>query len=469
MMEGQPTRPSRPLVFKFFVMNTPSHITHGTWRMPGSGGVQYKDLDFWVDLAKRAEEAKVDGMFFADVLGLGETQNGDWSTIAQAPVQFPAHDPSALISAMAYNTKHLGFVYTSNTTQSHPFTFARSISTLDHLTKGRVGWNVVTGASSNGARNTGLKAIMDHAERYGMSDEYLDVAYKLWEGSWEDDALVEDKDKGVFANPEKIHKIYHQGEKFSVEGPHLVTPSPQRVPVLFQAGASGPGITFAAKHAEGAFIVSGAPDKSAAKIAALKSELAKAGRREDEMHFIEGVGIIVGKTDEEAAQKEAEMLRYISKAGSAQMASGLGGLDLTKYAPETLLEELIAIAPGAKGSFEAVINSINGRKATVLDMQRWTAHRVVGSPESVADRIQEFADAGVTGINIIALVNPGTFHDFVDLLAPELKRRGLMQTEYRPGTFREKLFPGNACGHKPNERHPASVYRGHGPFEEGSK
>ncbi|KAH6999306.1 alkane monooxygenase [Ilyonectria destructans] len=451
----------RPLVFNYFAMNTPSHLTHGTWRIPGSRNSDYNKLDFWVDMAKLAEETKVDGIFFADVFGLHEAQGGDWGKIPRLAVQFPISDPSVLISAMAAATKEIGLMYTNSVLQSHPFSFARTISTLDHLTEGRVGWNIVTGGSRNGARSMGRSDIMDHDTRYALAAEYADVTYKLWEGSWDPGAVVMDRENYVYSDPEKVHKINHRGEHYSVEGPHLVEPSPQRVPVIFQAGASGPGVAFAGQQAEGAFIISGSPESAAKKIAAIKKEALAAGRREEDIHFLEGTTLVVGETDEDALRKEAEFESYFSDEAHSLMFAGGTGLDLSKYDPEMPLEELIGIAPGMKGAFEMTMATIKGRKAVVRDQINISAknYRLVGSPQTIADKMEQYRDVGVTGFNIMSMVMPGTFQDFSKLLAPELKKRGLMQTEYRPGTLREKLFPGT--DRYINERHPAYKYRFH--------
>jgi FMN-dependent oxidoreductase (nitrilotriacetate monooxygenase family) len=202
------------------------------WRHPKSRSLEYNSLDLWVEMAEIAERGRFDAIFMADVFGLYGEFRGSWDAIAEHAVQFPVSDPSVLISAMAYATEHLGFVYTNSVLQQHPFAFARAASTLDHLTRGRIGWNVVTSVSRNGSRSMGLPTIVDHDERYRWAAEYLEVTYKLWEGSWEDGAVVQDRATGVMSDPRKIHKINHEGERYRVEGPHLVEPSPQRTPTL---------------------------------------------------------------------------------------------------------------------------------------------------------------------------------------------------------------------------------------------
>lgn len=451
---------SRPMVFNFFVMNTPSHITHGTWRMPQSRGVDYNDLSMWVDLARTAERAKVDAIFFADVFGLYGDHGGTWEALARHAIQFPISDPSMLISAMAHATSDLSYIYTNSVLQQHPFSFARGISTLDHLTRGRVGWNIVTSASANGSRSMGLPNITDHDERYRWADEYVDVTYKLWEGSWEDEAVLADRDAGVYADPARIHKINHVGERYSVEGPHLVEPSPQRVPALFQAGASDAGLNFAARHAEGIFMVSGSVEGAQRKIEKVREIATANGREADDILFLEGLTFVVGSTEEEARRKEAELEEWLSDEAQMVVMSGVSGIDLAHVDADTPLSELIASAPGMQGSLKMVMDSMPaGQVARVRDMANFSTRRwrIVGTPETIADRIEAYRDVGVGGVNVMYMTLPGTFEDFADHIAPELQRRGLMQSDYRPGTLREKLFPGRDA--TINARHPAAAYR----------
>ncbi|MEV0685289.1 LLM class flavin-dependent oxidoreductase [Nocardia sp. NPDC050378] len=447
------------MLFNLFIMNTPSHISHGMWRHPESRSLEYNDLDLWVDMARIAERGKFDAIFMADIFGLYGEFRGSWDAIAEHAVQFPVSDPSMLISAMAHATSDLGFIYTNSILQQHPFSFARSASTLDHLTKGRIGWNVVTSVSKNGSRSMGLPSIVEHDERYRWAQEYVEVTYKLWEGSWEDDAMVKDRAAGVMSDPRKIHKINHKGERYSVEGPHLVEPSPQRTPTLFQAGASSAGMAFAARHAEGVFMISGPPQASAAKIAKVKALAAEAGRGPDEILFMEGLTFVVGSTEEEARRKEAEYDEWNDVEAQMAVMSGTIGVDLGSADPDQPLTDLIETAPGMRGTIQLVIDTVRGRTATVRDLLAFSTKqwRVVGTPESIADKIEEYHAAGVDGINIMSMLVPGTYTDFADHVIPVLQERGLAQREYAPGTLREKLFPGS--GPRLGDNHPVASYR----------
>src|SRR5450755_1460002 len=243
-------------------MNTVSHIIHGMWRHPDTRQRDFDDLDVWVDLVALLERGRFDAIFLADVIGLYGDYRGGWDTYVREGLQIPSNDPSVLISALAHETEHLGMAFTSSIVQAHPFEFARRVSTLDHLSKGRIGWNIVTNALDNAARNFGLDGLPEHDERYRWADEYVEVTYKLWEGSWEDGALLQDTRRGLHGDPAKIHKIDHEGERYRVAGPHLPSPSPQRTPVLYQAGSSNAGRTYAARNAEGVFLLAASPESA---------------------------------------------------------------------------------------------------------------------------------------------------------------------------------------------------------------
>lgn len=241
-------------------MNCVAHQSPGLWRHPEDQSARYTDLRYWADLAKTLQKGLFDGIFIADVLGTYDVYGSSNEAALRQGTQVPVSDPLLLVSAMALVTEHLGFGVTAGTAYEHPYPFARRLSTLDHLTNGRVGWNVVTGYLPSAARNMGNADQMEHDERYDHADEYLEVLYKLLEGSWEEGAVVRDTETGVFADPAKVHQIGHEGKYFKVPGIHLSEPYPQRTPVIYQAGASPRGIAFAAGNAEAVFV--GSPTKT---------------------------------------------------------------------------------------------------------------------------------------------------------------------------------------------------------------
>lgn len=452
---------SRPrLILNAFTMNTATHVSYGSWRNPDTRSVEFDQLDVWVDLVRLLERGTFDSVFFADVVGLYDDYRGGWDTYLREGLQIPNHDPSAIVSALALVTEHLGLVVTSSVLQDHPFSFARKISTLDHVSRGRIGWNIVTSALQNSARNFGLVEREEHDARYDWAEEYADVVYKLWEGSWDDGALVRDRDRGVHADPARVHKINHVGPRYRVEGPHLSFPSPQRTPVLFQAGTSSAGRAFAARHAEGVFINAASPDGARKVITDTRNRAVAAGRRRTDIAFFQGLSFVVGSTEAEARAKAADLDEYLSIDGLIAHRSGGIGIDLGGLDHDTPIGDLAAHVQGTRSTIESLIAAAPpGTNPTIADLirQQQEATRIVGTPEQIADTLELWQDAGVDGLNIRYITTPGTFVDFIDHVIPELRRRGLAQHEYRPGTLREKLFGANA---ELPQRHPARRWRG---------
>ncbi len=444
-----------PLHFNAFVMNTTSHIHHGQWRRPDARQHEFNDVKLWIDLAKLLEAAKFDTLFLADVTGLYGDADADWSVYVREGLQIPSNDPAVLVGALATHTENIGLALTSNVAQSHPFQFARQMSTLDHISCGRVAWNIVTGIQDNGARNFGLDRLTDHAERYRWAEEYVDVTYKLWEGSWEDDALLADKAGGLHADPAKIHKIHHVSERYRVEGPHLASPSPQRTPLLFQAGSSASGRCFAARHAEAVFIVAPGIDAARQQIAETRALAVAAGRRAEDIKFFQGLTCIIGATEAEARVKEEEYSHYASLDGYLAHMAVVRRNGRT-YPPDTPLKDVDT--PGARGFIESVRIVTPDHEPTVADIGRAISRgtRVVGTPDQIADRIEAWAAVGVDGINVFNWVLPGSFQEFAEHVLPVLRARGLAQDEYAPGPLRQKLFGAPRL----NSRHPAARYRG---------
>ncbi|MCU1557285.1 MAG: monooxygenase [Microbacteriaceae bacterium] len=445
----------RPLHFNAFVMNTMSHIHHGQWRRPDAGQTEFNDVTTWIDLAKLLEEAKFDAMFFADVSGLYGDSDADFDVYLREGLQIPSNDPTVLLSALAVNTTHLGLALTSNVIQNHPFNFARQVSTLDHISNGRIAWNIVTGMQDNGARNFGLSQLTDHAERYRWAEEYVDVTYKLWEGSWDDDAVLKDRERGYYSDPSKVHKIHHVGERYSVEGPHLPSPSPQRTPLLYQAGSSASGRRFAARHAEAVFIIAPSPAIAREQIEETRRFAVENGRRAEDVKFFQGLSFVIGETEAEAQAKAEEYERYVSIDGYLAHAAIVDKTGRV-YEPTTPLKDVDTNT--AQGFLEWTAKFITDREPTVGDLAyiQSRSTRIVGTPEQIADGIEEWQDAGVDGINVINWVIPGSFVEFADRVLPVLRERGLAQSEYSAGPLRQKLF-GEA---RLNDRHPAARYRG---------
>lgn len=447
---------TRPLRFSAFVMNTTSHIVHGAWRKPEAEQSDFSSLEHWVSLAKQLERGKFDFVFFADVVGLYDDHRGSWEKFVESGLQIPSNDPTVIASAIAYATEHLGIALTSSILQEHPFNFARKMSTLDHASNGRIAWNIVTSLSPNAWRNFGYGDLALHEDRYAWADEYVDVVYKLWEGSWDDGALLQDKASGRHGDFSKVHKIDHVGARYSVEGPHLVAPSPQRTPLLFQAGSSPTGRRFAARNAEAQFIASPTPEAARSLIADTRRLVVEAGRSPGDLEFFQGLSFVIGSTESEARRREAELDEYVDDEAMIAHAAGGIGIDLGSYDLDTPIGQVQG--QGSQSTLAWLREAITDREPTVRDLahMRTRSGRVVGTPESIADRLEQWRDAGVDGINVINSTIPGSYLEFIDHLMPVLRQRGLAQREYGRGTVRAKLTGRDRLP----ASHPAARYRG---------
>ena len=296
-----------------FDMDCVGHIQQGMWRHPRDRSTEYTSLDYWTGLAKTLERGLFDGLFLADVLGVYDVFEGRADAAIRDAVQVPLGDPMLLIPAMAQATANLSFGVTANLSYEPPYIFARRMSTLDHLTKGRIGWNIVTGYLDSAARAMGLDQQVAHDDRYDVADAYMDAVYKLWEGSWAPDAVKRDREAGVFADPTRVRSVSHESTHFRMNGIHLCEPSPQRTPVLYQAGSSGRGRKFAATHAECVFVNGTSKAAVGAIVADIRKEAVAAGRKVDDVLIFVGATIVTGRTDADAQDKLADYQRYSSE------------------------------------------------------------------------------------------------------------------------------------------------------------
>jgi len=437
---------TRRIRFNAFDMNCVGHQSPGLWRHPDDRSPDYTKLSYWTSLARLLERGRFDGLFIADVLGTYDVYGGDHDAALRHGTQTPVGDPILLVSAMAAATEHLGFGITAGTAYEHPYPFARRMSTLDHLTEGRVGWNVVTGYLPSAARNMGADDQLDHDTRYDQADEYLEVLYKLWEGSWEDDAVVRDRETGVFTDPSKVHAIEHDGAFYKVPGIHVAEPSPQRTPVIYQAGASPRGIRFAAGNAESIFVAAPTKERLAATVTKIRDALEAAGRDRYSARIYTLLTIITDATPEAAAAKHEEYRRYASHEGALTLMSGWMGVDLSTYSLDDPVGDVESNAiQSALANFQAQEGD-TGKEWTIRDIAEAASigglgPRIVGSGEEIADQLQEWvAETDVDGFNLAYAITPGTFEDIVEHVVPVLQARGAYPTEYEPGTLRQKLF-----------------------------
>jgi FMN-dependent oxidoreductase (nitrilotriacetate monooxygenase family) len=444
-----------------FDMNCVGHQSPGMWTHPRDRADTYNTLEYWTDLARTLERGLFDAIFLADVLGIYDVYKGSARTALENAVQVPVNDPLMVIPAMAVVTQNLGFGVTCGLSYEHPYPFARRMSTLDHLTRGRIGWNIVTGYLESAARGMGRSEQTSHDERYTIAEDYMVAVYKLWEASWEDGVVLRDRAGGRFADPDKIHRITHDGPYFTVDAIHLCEPSPQRTPVLYQAGASTRGRQFAADHAECVFINGPSKKVIGGIVSDIRRRAAASGRDPRDLVIYTMMTVITDQTRDAAFAKFRDYQRYVSADGALTLMSGWTGIDFSALPKHEPLR--FQVANAMHSALEAFTTADPDRAWTVEEIARHAGIGgrgpvIVGSYQDVADEFEAWVrETDVDGFNLAYAVTPETFVDIVDLVVPELQRRGVYKTEYAPGTLREKLYgPGRA---RLPESHPAARVR----------
>jgi long-chain alkane monooxygenase len=448
--------------FNAFDMTCIMHQSPGLWAHPTDQSTRYNDLGYWVELAKLLERGKFDGLFIADVLGVYDTYQGSHEASVRRAMQVPVHDPLMQVSAMAAATENLGFGITVSATYEQPYALARRFSSLDHLTDGRIAWNIVTSYLDGAARNLGMDRQMSHDERYDLAAEVVEVCYKLWEGSWEEDAVVADRENQVYADPEKVHPIGHQGKYFSVPGIHLSEPSPQRTPVIWQAGTSTKGRAFAARHAEAVFTVAPTAPVLRRYVDDIRAVAATHGRDPRSVKIYTEIATVVAATDAEAQAKYEEFLGWADYEGALAFYAGITGIDLSTLDPDVPLEYVET--DSARFALEIFSSADPDRTWTPREVVKFVSIGAmgpvfVGSPTTVADELERWMDeADIDGFNLAYVTTPGTFEDFIDYVVPELQARGRYWTDYDGSeTLRERIYePGQK---RVRDDHPAAVYR----------
>jgi FMN-dependent oxidoreductase (nitrilotriacetate monooxygenase family) len=442
-----------------FEMNCVAHQSPGLWRHPRDRSRDYRRLDGWIELAKTLERGFFDGLFLADVLGVYDVFGGSPESALRHATQTPVNDPLLLVPAMAAATEHLGFGVTVTLSYEPPFPFARRMSTLDHLTDGRIGWNVVTGYLDSAAKGSGHNGQRPHDERYAVAEDYMEVVYKLWEGSWADDAVIADAESGVFARPERVRRVQHDGPHYKLDALHLSEPSPQRTPVLYQAGTSPAGRVFAARHAECVFMSGPSKKVIAPRVAAIRKLAREYGRDPRGILMFAMMTVIVARTDEEAQAKLDDYRRYADPEGALTLMSGWTGVDFSRFDPDQVVEHVESEA--GRTALENITRADPDRRWTVREVAEHVSIGgigpvVVGSPATVADQLEAWIDeTDLDGFNLAFVVRPETFTDVVDFVVPELQRRRRYKTAYTKGTLREKLVGKARLG----AEHPAATHR----------
>lgn len=428
---------SNQMVLNAFLMSTGHH--EASWRLPESDPFAEADVDHYVNLAQIAERGKMDSVFFADSPGLWATPDG----VARRPPQ--VLEPTLLLSAIAVQTSRIGLIATATTTYDEPFNTARRFASLDKISHGRAGWNVVTTASTAASANFNYAEPPTHAARYERANEYLEVVLGLWDG-WAEDATLGDKDSGVHTDPGRVHPLDHVGQHFRVAGPLNVGRSEQGHPVIVQAGSSVPGMALAAAYAEAVFTVQRSVEEGQAFYEQLKRAAAKAGRNPDHLKILPGIVPILGSTEAEARANERRldeliMLDHPHRKLAEDIGVPVEELDLDQPLPRDVRPP--SAIEGNRTRYEIVTELAWRENLTVRELL-WKlgggrGHRTfTGTPEQVADNLQRWFESGAAdGFNVMAPVMPSGLETFVDEVIPLLRRRGLFREEYAGTTLRE--------------------------------
>ncbi|KAH8647925.1 putative dibenzothiophene desulfurization enzyme A [Xylariales sp. PMI_506] len=444
--------PTKQIKLCFFeTACTGNHLSPGQWRDEKDNSRSKDRIDYWLNVARLAEKGKILAVFFADAYGHHTIYGGNADAILASGTQVAQFDPMILVPAMASVTKSVSFGVTGSTSYLNPYILSRTYSGMDHLSNGRLAWNVVTSWSKSAARALGQQDVVPHDERYSIAHEYMDVCYKLWESSWADDAQVWDRERRIAYDPAKIRQIDHKGKYFDISGTHQTHPSPQRTPLIFQAGSSKAGQGFAAKHAEAIFIGGLIPKHTTDAVKGIRESAKDIGRDPNSIKIFASMNPIIGRTLEEAEAKYKKALENADIVGALAQFSGFTGIDMSKY---PLDEPFNLTGKPGENTVQSLIRDFQGGAGDNGD-EVWTPRRLgecmcfgglhpapVGTPAMIADKMQEWVDvADVDGFNISYTSNPCSFEDVVELLVPELQRRGMYWDDYAVpgGTLRENM------------------------------
>lgn len=420
-----------------FLMTDGHHIA--AWRHQEANPEAHTSFQHFVDLAQKAEKAKFDAIFFADSAAAWIDDEGVFQYTSRG-----AHfEPVTLLSALATVTHNIGLIATQTTTYNEPYHLARKFASLDQISGGRAGWNLVTSANAREALNFNRDEHVRFEERYDRAHEFAQVVIGLWD-SWEDDAFIRNASTGQFSDPEKVHVLNHAGKHFKVKGPLNVPRSPQGRPVIVQAGSSEEGKELAAATAEVVFTAQQTLEDAQAFYRDLKGRLKKHGRHEDDLKIMPGVLVYVAPTEEEARAKfESIQSLVLPEVGLAQLSSLLG-VDLSGHDVNGPVPEL-PLTNNNRSRQGLLVEQARRNNLTIRDLYlavtggrgHW---QVIGTPEQVADQLEErFLNGAADGFNVMGPVLPGGLDDFIELVLPELRKRGLFRTEYEGTTLRENL------------------------------
>jgi FMN-dependent oxidoreductase (nitrilotriacetate monooxygenase family) len=420
-------------------------ITHTlmAWADPADQQLDgLEDYSYWQNIVRTLERGCFDGVFFADSPATHAVYRGSVKPSVEHGVIWPNHDPMPLIAVMSAATERLGLCVTLSTNGTSPYLANRRISTLNYLSRGRVGWNIVSGFSKAEHLACGLGRQIEHDERYDMADEFMEICYQLWDGV-PPEAILRDKASGRFADPEQVREVDFEGKYYRCKGVGPILPSRFGRPVLFQAGASGRGMQFAMKHAEVIFGIQAHVPGMLKAMAELKAQAAKAGVPNPPVIF--GLQPIVRSTELEARQRMQELRERVPLEANLARMSGVFGLDLSQYDPDQPLSDSTQ-SQGSRGLMASAMTNERGEAVTLREVaNKWalgpTIPQVVGTPEQVATEIERvWRETGCLGFNLSPTTNPDSVNDFVDHVVPILQERGVFRTAYEHATLRENLL-----------------------------
>ena len=419
------------------IMNfSASPHTIGQWRLPRSfRGETYLDASYWERIARTLERGCFDMLFFADSYTLHDRYQDSPDAAIRYAVQYPRLDPLPLIPMLSRVAPNLGFGVTASTTFLPPYWLARNMATIDHLTDGRMAWNVVTSYARSEAQNFGMDDIPEHDRRYDIADEYMDVCNKLW-ASWEEDAIVMDREAGVYADPKKVHRINHEGEHFKSRGPLCVPRPPQGRPVIIQAGSSPRGLKFAAQHADVIFAVPNSSGGATNHRKAIEAALKEAGRSRDDVRVIWGITPVVGESEAEVKAKRDAIQANIHPEAALVLLSGHLNYDLSTWPKDRPLSELEASGVQAFARGQNYTAEEYARR-----MAEGSGNLMDGTATQIVDRLEElYEQTGGDGFMIVTHALPSSVDDFVDLVVPEMQRRGHFRERYGARILRDRFF-----------------------------
>ncbi len=427
---------NRRMILNLFLQNAGSH--KGAWRHDSTQLNEIHDVKHFQRIAQKAEAARIDSLFIADGLSI------EAKAVQHGPIL--SFEPLTLLASIAAVTERIGLIATVSTSFNEPYNVARIFSSLDHISGGRAGWNIVTTGVERTAFNFGLPQLPPHAERYARAKEFTEVALKLW-NSWDADALVQDKASGVYADAKKVHDIHHEGTYYSVRGALNMMRSPQGRPLLIQAGASEAGRSLAAQYAELIFTVQHSFEDARLFYSDIKARTKEAGRSPDQIKVLPGLHVIVGETEAEALEIASELQQLGSIERAVMSLSNLLGIDFSAYA----LDEPFPPLPNRKdvnayqSFYEMVQKIVENKTITLRELleKHWVGNgqlRIAGTPVQVADLMEEwFLNGAADGFSVMPQLGSGGTEAFLDLVVPELQRRGLFPTSYTGLTLRENL------------------------------